>query len=403
MEGTVQSIPGVQAGTGNNSLPQPQVVYQTTQQSSKKWWVWPLVTIIVVLIMCCSCSGVCYLMVELIKAAPDTTTSLDDELSYDYVYGDENSKNKILSIKINGTILNEDPDESSWFEDTDVVYGYSIKEELYRAAEDDTIKGILFEISSPGGTVTGSKAIADGVAYYKAKTGNPVIAYGQGTVASGGYWVAASADYIILDQGSIIGSIGVIFGPFEYYDKVTAIDGGLLSGGIVTQNGIEYTYITAGDSKDLGNPFRRMTQEEVAVLQTGVNNEYADFITHVSEGRGIDEVTIKTQIKALIYDNVQAESLGLIDETLNREDAFDRTAEKCDLSVSDYQIVRKSDTYDDFWDEFWSVNFGSDQSSDASDENIVNGILYVNGLPWYESQYLAFYGDPTKVVFESVE
>jgi protease IV len=267
------------------------------------------------------------------EAADETTDS-----GYTTVYG--NGVNQLLSIKVSGTITGTDDGASGFFSDASSTAGYSVKEKLQAAANDPTIQGIVLEINSPGGTIYGARAIADGVTFYQEKTGNPVYAYVEGQAASGGYWAASPADSIIADYGSDVGSIGVIMGPFQYYDKVLAEDGGLLSGGVVTQNGIQSMYISAGASKDVGNPYRKLTDAELRALQTSVNNEYDMFVAYVSKHRNIPADTIRNTIGALSYDNKTALTYKLIDHTGSRDAAYNALAKAADVE-DDFSIVRE--------------------------------------------------------------
>jgi len=146
----------------------------------------------------------------------------DDGDDFDFVYGDEGNHNKLLSIPIRGVILGEEPDETSIFGNLGIVYGYSIKETLRDAAKDSSIDGIILELETPGGTIFGSQAIADGVREYREKTGKPVLAFVAGISASGGMYSMAGADLILADHGSLLGSIGVTMGAFEYLGRVIA-------------------------------------------------------------------------------------------------------------------------------------------------------------------------------------
>lgn len=344
----------------NSSIPVPPV-------KRKRGWCLVVSILLVFIVVCGICS---FFSVWFLNAA-----SKGSVLNYETVYGDETSENKILSIKIDGTILNEAPDVSSFWVDDTYIYGYSIRDVIVNASEDSSIKGIVLEISSSGGTITGTKTIADALAEYKKKTGNPIVAYGQGTVASGGYWLACSADYFVLDYGSNVGNIGVIFGPFAYYNVVLAEDGGILSGGVITQNGIEYNYITAGQYKDIGNPYRVMSETEMLSLQKGVDNEYNQFVAHVSVGRGIDEAVIRNDIKALIYDNLEAERLNLVDESGSKYVAYQKIVEMTNLG-DDYKIVRDSSA-SGVAGGFWGiVGVNSDTNKD-----------------WYQGKYLVYWGE----------
>ncbi|HEY5806223.1 MAG TPA: S49 family peptidase, partial [Candidatus Saccharimonadales bacterium] len=241
-------------------------------------------------------------------------------------------------------------------EDMEASYtsGYDAKRQLYEAADDDTIKGVVLEINSGGGTIYGARAIADGVEHYRSKTHRPVYAHIQGMAASGALWAAVSADKVIADYGSSIGSIGVIAGPFKYYDKVVA------EGNILTQNGIESVIVSAGKSKDIGDPYRRLTEEELAALRQGVNNDYDMFLEFVSQRRGIATDTIRNQIGAMIYDNKTAKSHKLIDDTNSKEGAYDALAQAAQLNKDDYEVIRV------YTEVTQSEDFASEAASGAS-------------------------------------
>lgn len=252
------------------------------------------------------------------------------------VAGDPSSPNRLLSIKITGVIIGDSDDTAMLSPDIagGFTSGYEVKRQLYEAAEEEAIKGVVLEINSPGGTIYGAHAIADGVEYYRSKTHKPVYAYVQGLAASGAFWAAVSADKVIADYGSSIGSIGVVMGPFKYYDHVVS------DGEVLTQNGIESEYISAGKGKDAGDPYRRLTEEELTVLRQSVNSEYDQFVKYVSQRRGVSEGTLRDRIGAMVYDGKTAESHKLIDQTGTREDSYDKLAEAARLRTKDYQVIR---------------------------------------------------------------
>lgn len=280
--------------------------------------------------------GTVFILGAMFGGAPEE----DLETTYNVVYGD--GQNELLSIPVNGTIVGtqDELDSLGFFDDSNQTAGYNVKQQLYAAADDDLIKGVVLEFNSPGGTIYGSRAIADGVKYYKEKTKKPVYAYVGGMAASGAYWAAASTDKIMADFGSDVGSIGVVMGPFEYYNTPLAQDDGLLGGGIVTQKGIESTTISAGKSKDFGNPYRKLTAEEVAALQKSVNNEYDSFVQYVSKQRNIPEATLRNTIGAMAYDNKTAQEYKLIDQTANRNDTYQALAKAADIE-DDFYVVRE--------------------------------------------------------------
>jgi protease-4 len=273
-------------------------------------------------------------------------TSADENFTYEYQTGNKDSASKILTIPVNGVILGDELDLGefgSWLDTPGLVYGYQIKTALHRAAEDKDIKAVVLEVNSPGGTIYGSQAIADGIKDYRQKTNQPVVGFVSGLAASGGYWAIVHTDHIVADYGTSTGSIGVITGPFKFYDQVVGEDGGLLGGGVMTEAGIQTNYITAGQFKDLGNPFRKMTETELQALQKTVNNEYDNFVKLVAEQRSMSQDHIRSDIKALMYDPRSAQELGLIDQTGNRDTTYQLTADRAQLKGDEYQIVRLTD------------------------------------------------------------
>lgn len=275
-------------------------------------------------------------------AGPEDKKSSTSSVQTSFVYNNESSKNKILVIPIDGVIYSgntSSDDISELLSDSRNTYGYEIKQLLRKVEKESSIKGIILEINSPGGTIVGSQAIYDGIKDYKEKTNKPVVAHISGIGASGAYWVASAADAIYADVGSSIGSIGVINGGFNYYDGVTSINEGLLSGGVTTKNGIQNYTITAGKGKDLGNPFRKPTEEELKILQQGADNNYYDFVKLVSISRNIPAEKIRREIGAYIYDNQTAIENNLIDNTYNKEQTYATITTQLGLGEN-YQIVK---------------------------------------------------------------
>jgi protease-4 len=260
---------------------------------------------------------------------------------YTHVAGTEGSPNRLLAVAVEGPILGHPPRDSLWieWEIEGIAYGYRIQQELADAAEDETIKGIFLEVDTPGGTIFGSQAIFAGLESYRAKTGKPVFAHVEGLAASGGVWAMVGADEIYADLGTGIGSIGVIGPILTFYNAPTAFDGGLLGGGVTTEQGIELFLVSAGRGKDFGNPFRRPTAEELAIAQKTVDRAYGDFVAHVARARDLEQSAIREKIGAFLYGNEAAEELGLIDGTLGRREAIAALADKAGVK-DDWELVR---------------------------------------------------------------
>jgi protease-4 len=263
-----------------------------------------------------------------------------EEAGYSYVSGDEDSENKLLTVPVSGIILGSAPEEDFSFGLRDfLTYGYDIVDTLEDAAEDESIKGIFMPFRTPGGTIFGSQAIYRAINKYREATGNPVVVYIEGMSASGGVMAMVAANSIYADYGSLIGSIGVLGPSLTYFNKPIATDGGLFGGGIVTEGGIEQTAITAGRGKDIGNPFRKPSDEEVANLKAGVNNEYQNFVSHVAKNRNMEPEMIRNEMGAQIFDNKTAQAYGLIDGTQYRSEAINSLAKLAKLG-DDYKLVK---------------------------------------------------------------
>lgn len=312
-----------------------------------------------------------------------------EDQAYTFVSGDKESKNLLVSLPVEGVILGSPPQEISaspmgWF---NVTYGYSIQKALEKAADDDQVKGIFLHVQSPGGTIFGSMAIFDGIKTFQKSTGKPVLVFIEGLSASGCVMAMVGADAIYADYGSYIGSIGVLGPGLTYYDQPTATEGGIMGGGIVTRGGIERTIISAGRGKDLGNPFRRATDEEIRNLQHGTDIEYDNFVRHVAENRKISETVIRDRMGAQIFDNRTAQDFGLIDSTLNRNAALAKLADMAGIA-EDFQLVRPRRAPTRLWQKLLFSMAGGAAAGERSRTAVRQDVCLSAGrMP------MAYYGD----------
>lgn len=251
------------------------------------------------------------------------------------VWGPASAGATLRAVDVKGAILTESGEGGLLATGT---YGYEVARMIdeLEAADAD---GLVLRINTPGGTITGSRAIADAISRYQQRTGKKVFAHVQGLSASGGMYAMAGADDIQADHGSAIGSIGVIFGPLSRYRDVVTIDGGALAGGVTANGGIEQFYFTQGRGKDAGNPFRDVTDEEWVVFQQLIENEYEGFVNHVSDQRGIPVETIREELGAFLFDNKVAKEKGLIDGTMGVDEAYRHFATEAGLDPMNTKVV----------------------------------------------------------------
>ncbi|MEX0339174.1 MAG: S49 family peptidase [Arenibacterium sp.] len=159
---------------------------------------------------------------------------------------------------------------------------------------------VALEINSPGGSPVQSSLIGTRIRALSEETGVPVIAFVEDVAASGGYWLAAAADEIYADAGSIVGSIGVISAGFGAHV-------------LLSRQGIERRVYTAGKSKSQLDPFRPENPEDVERLQTLLDDIHQIFIAHVKDRRS-DKLDAKADVfNGEFWLAKRAMELGLID------------------------------------------------------------------------------------------
>ncbi|MFH1774263.1 MAG: signal peptide peptidase SppA, partial [Methanobacteriota archaeon] len=180
----------------------------------------------------------------------------------EFAFGD-----KVALIDIHGTISMSS--DSSIFGEVRAT-PENFKKALKQAERDSSVKAILLDINCPGGSVVASGEIADAIKNCK----KPTIAWLSEIAASGGYYVASAADYIVADRATITGSIGVI-SMFPEYSR------------LMEKIGVNVSVIKAGKYKDFSTGYRPMTEEEKEMLESVVYEIYEQFINEVAENRNL--------------------------------------------------------------------------------------------------------------------
>ena len=251
--------------------------------------------------------------------------------------GDESSTNIIAIIELNGLIIETSSDLSN-LANPFIISPKNIEKKL-EELEKISPKAIIFSMNSPGGTVSASKKLYDIIdSYKKNNTDTKIFIHSDELLASGGYWVATAADGIYASYGSITGSIGVKGPDWFFYDKPKTISTGIFGDTIETENGINIFSNTAGESKDIFNPFRKPTKKELEHLQNMVNEIYNDFIRIVSKERKIETITLEKEIGAQIFTSTHAAELNLIDAELNLAELINKILK--DNYFTDYKIIK---------------------------------------------------------------
>ena len=179
--------------------------------------------------------------------------------------------------------------------------------QLKRFRKNDDIKAIVLRIDSPGGGVGPSQEIH---AEVKKTTGTKKVVASMGAIAaSGGYYVAAAADHLVANPGTLTGSIGVLM-EFANVEE------------LFRKIGLSAVVLKSGEYKDVGSPLRKMTPEEKALLQAFVDNVHQQFVAAVAEGRKMSKDSVRAIADGRILSGEQAQKLGLLDSLGNLEDAI---------------------------------------------------------------------------------
>ena len=173
--------------------------------------------------------------------------------------------------------------------------------ELKRAAQNSDIKAVILRIDSPGGSAAAAQEIYSAVNKYRDDTHKPVIASLGDVGASGAYYVAAAADKIVADPGTVTGSIGVIMEGYEAAD-------------LMKKYGVTANTIRSGQYKDTMSPFRHMRPDERQYLQQVIDDVLDQFITDVAAGRKMKKEEVRKLADGRIFTGRQAKQNKLVDD-----------------------------------------------------------------------------------------
>lgn len=172
---------------------------------------------------------------------------------------------------------------------------------LNRAFKDNNTQGVVLRINSPGGSPVQAGYINDEVRRLRAKyPAIPLYAVVQDLCASGGYYVAVSADKIYVDKASLVGSIGVIIGSFGFV-------------GTLEKLGVERRAYTAGDNKDFLDPFQPENPVHREHAQKMLGEIHQQFMTVVRQGRGKRLKESPEIFSGLVWTGERSVELGLTD------------------------------------------------------------------------------------------
>ncbi|AYA64212.1 signal peptide peptidase SppA [Alteromonas sp. RKMC-009] len=243
-----------------------------------------------------------------------------------------NTKDKVAIVVAKGEILDGNQPAGT-------IGGDSTARLLRQARLDDTVKAVVLQVDSPGGSSFASEIIRQEVLELQS-AGKPVVVSMSTYAASGGYWISAPADKIIASPSTITGSIGV-FGMFLTFEDSLEYLG-------INTDGVASTEI-AGMSA-----LRELDPRFGEILQRNVESAYRQFITMVGESRGMSPEAVDKIAQGRVWIGSQALELGLVDELGDLDDAVASAAEIAGLESWDTQYVERIlSPQEQFWKEFF--------------------------------------------------
>lgn len=227
-----------------------------------------------------------------------------------------NMHGRLALIDLSGMITMDAGNDKGFFQsETNAVVA---RKALDSAAKDNSVKGVLLHINSPGGTVGMSQELNAAVQRVSRK--KPVVVTMGDLTASGGYYTACAADKIVANPGTLTASIGVIISTLNFSELMTQ------------KLGVQAVTIKSGKFKDLLSPYRTPRPDEMALIQKLVNDSYQDFLNTVLQGRtrfmtaAAEKKTRETKIREIADGRVvtgrQALAAGLVDYIGDQDYAY---------------------------------------------------------------------------------
>ncbi|MGB8592724.1 MAG: signal peptide peptidase SppA [Candidatus Acidiferrales bacterium] len=180
-----------------------------------------------------------------------------------------------------------------------IMGGDSVAADLRKAREDSGIKAIVLRIDSGGGSAVASEVIRREVQLTKGV--KPIVISMSDVAASGGYWIAMSADKIVADPNTITASIGVLGGKLNV-------------SGLYSMLGLSTDYVATSDNATLYSAQQNFTPAQRAAFEKSLQDVYANFTKGVAAGRNMSVEAVDKIGKGRVWTGEQAKDLGLVDE-----------------------------------------------------------------------------------------
>jgi protease-4 len=338
------AVPPLPPPPGPFTAPPPRIVPTPTappKKSGRGWMVLALVLFLLLLISVFANFG--QLVTSVTNLSPPSRYAAGPRME-EVVLKESRSENKVAVIPVEGVITSQQIDGTA-FNQVDVI-----KAQLQRAKKDDDVSAVVLRVDSPGGEVLASDEIATALRDFQDDSGKPVVVSMGNLAASGGYYVSAPCRWIVANEMTITGSIGVIMSGLNYR-------------GLMDKVGLQPKVYKSGKFKDMLSGSRKpedVTPEEEKMVQSLIDEVYGKFRKVVAEGRaaandenGSDGRPLipgwTNYVDGRVMSGTQAYELGFVDELGDFDTAVRRANELCgntSAKVVEYrQIVDLADIF----------------------------------------------------------
>lgn len=211
-----------------------------------------------------------------------------------------------------------DMSTSGAFNAVSEIVGKNVIKDLDDLAQNDNVKAVVLRINSPGGSAYASEQMWRAVQKLKEK--KPVVVSMGGLAASGGYYLACGADYIVAEPTTLTGSIG-IFGLVPD-----------VSGLLTEKLGLHFDVVKTNEAGDFGSLSRGFNEAESGAMQAYVERGYALFLSRVANGRKKPTAMVDSIAQGRVWTGNQALKIGLVDKMGTLEDAVAEAKRRAKLS-----------------------------------------------------------------------
>ncbi|MCT4560822.1 MAG: signal peptide peptidase SppA [Crocinitomicaceae bacterium] len=204
---------------------------------------------------------------------------------------------------------------------------------LREARANKSVKTVVLRINSPGGSALASDEIWREVQLTN-KAKKVIVSMGD-VAASGGYYIASPASTIFAEPSTITGSIGV-FGVIPYT-------------GDLMQNKLGLTFDRVYTHNPAFSTNRRLTDNEVSIIQEEVDAIYDEFLSRVAEGRGMSKDKVDQIARGRVWSGTDAKRIGLVDQIGGLTDAIEYAAKGADIDMDELKVVYYPLKKEDKW------------------------------------------------------